>query len=380
MKVFVPREPSTSETRVALDPLAVARLVKLGLEVQCEAGLGDRCGFTADDFKEAGATETEFRLAALGEADLVLRIHRPPDDEIPAMKKGAVHLSFLDPFNEGELLGQLAAAGLTAVSLEMIPRTTLAQKMDALSSQASLAGYAAVLRAGDRLGTILPMMMTPAGTLSPARVFVIGVGVAGLQAIATAKRLGARVEAFDTRPDVADQIRSLGAKPVEVDLGETSQTGQGYATKLTDEQLELQRKAMARVCAHSDIVITTAKLFGRPAPLIVTEEILGSMKRGSIVVDLAADTGGNVAGSVPGEETLTPNGVLIIGASGLEGTVAKHASQMFGANLANWIEHFWDPETKQLKLDFDDEILAGCVLTHDGAIVHPQFKPATPTD
>jgi NAD(P) transhydrogenase subunit alpha len=257
----------------------------------------------------------------------------------------------------------------------MIPRTTLAQKMDALSSQASLAGYAAVIQAAARLNMALPMMMTPAGTLLPARVFVIGAGVAGLQAIATAKRLGARVEAFDTRPVVEEQVKSLGAKFVKIDLGTTGQSAGGYAQALTPEQIAKQQAGMARVCAQSDVVITTAKVFGRKAPRLLTADMLAGMKAGSVVLDLAVESGGNVEGSRPGEEVVTPNGVVVLGPVCIESTVAHHATQVLAANFAAWITHFWDEKQKVLRLDPGDEILKGCLITHGGAVVHPQFIP-----
>ena len=283
-------------------------------------------------------------------------------------------ISLLDPFNKGELLSECAKAGIDAISLELIPRTTLAQKMDVLSSQANLAGYASVVLASQLLGKIVPMMMTPAGTISPARVFVIGVGVAGLQAIATAKRLGARVEAFDTRAVAEEQVKSLGAKFVKIDLGETGQTEGGYAKALTPEQIELQQAGMAKVCAQSDVVITTAKLMGRPAPRIVTAEMLAGMRAGAVVVDLAAETGGNVEGTVRGEVITTDGGVKVVGTSCLEGMVARDASEMFAANLFALVEHFYDAELSTLALDREDEILEGCLVVHQGAIVHEQFK------
>ena len=219
----------------------------------------------------------------------------------------------------------------------------------------------------------LPMMMTPAGTIMPSRVFVIGAGVAGLQAIATAKRLGARVDAFYTRPVVEEQVRSLGAKFVNIDLGETGQTAGGYAKALTPEQVEKQQAGMAKIIAQSDIVITTAKLFGRPAPKLVTEAMLAGMKSGSVVVDLAVEGGGNVVGSKSGEDVMTDNGVTIIGHPCLEGTVATHSTQVLAANYAAWITHFWDDEKKEFNADLTDEIMSGCLITHDGAIVHHQF-------
>jgi len=245
--------------------------------------------------------------------------------------------------------------------------------MDALSSQANLAGYVMVLLAAEKLDRILPMMMTPAGTLSPARVFVIGAGVAGLQAIATAKRLGARVEAFDTRPVVAEQVQSLGAKFVEIDLGETGQTKDGYARELTPEQLEMQREGMKAVIGQSDIVITTAQVFGRPAPRIVTGDMVAAMKPGSVVVDMAVDSGGNVEGSSP-DEIVDVDGVSIIGVSNLPAKVATDASQMYSSNLFNLVTEYWDEESKTLNLDPEDDIIAGCLITHDGEVVNETIK------
>jgi NAD(P) transhydrogenase subunit alpha len=253
--------------------------------------------------------------------------------------------------------------------MEMIPRITRAQKMDVLSSQANLAGYVAVIIAAERIAKIFPMMMTPAGTISPARVFVVGVGVAGLQAIATAKRLGARVEAFDTRPVVEEQVKSLGARFVKIDLGETGQTKDGYAKVLTEEQLQKQREGMAKVCAASDVVITTAQLFGRKAPLIITDEMVAGMARGSVLVDLAVESGGNIAGSQPDEE-VDVNGVRIIGLANLPGKVAVNASQMFSSNMHALVDEFWDAEQKRFVLDVEDEIIQGCVITHKGEVVN----------
>ncbi|MCY3639704.1 MAG: NAD(P) transhydrogenase subunit alpha, partial [Gammaproteobacteria bacterium] len=281
--------------------------------------------------------------------------------------------SFLDPFNERALIENLAAQGITAISMEMIPRTTTAQKLDALSSQASLAGYVTVILAATHSRKIFPMMMTPAGTIAPSRVFVIGAGVAGLQAIATAKRLGARVEAFDTRPVVAEQVRSLGAKFVEIDLGEIGQTEQGYAKELTPEQLDRQREGQKKIIAQSDVVITTAQVFGRPAPRIVTADMVAGMAPGSVVVDMAAESGGNVEGSVPGE-VVDAGGVKIVGLGNLPSDVCRHASDMYAANLVNLLDEFWDAENATLNLDRDNEIAAGCVITQGGGIVNPTIK------
>ncbi len=355
-----------------MTPDSARRLVALGVQVILESGLGLQSGHDDAAYEEAGARIGA--VDAIQDADVVARVQKPDEDAISNLPKGCLHLSFLDPFNESDLIEKMGQAGVNAVSLEMIPRTTLAQKMDVLSSQANLAGYQAVVLAAERFNRILPMMMTPAGTISPAKFFIIGVGVAGLQAIATAKRLGARVEAFDTRPVVEEQVKSLGAKFVKVDLGETGQTDQGYAKELTPEQMEKQREAMALACARADVVITTAKLFGRPAPRIVTKEILDQMSSGSIVVDLAAETGGNVEGVIIDEETITENGVRIVGHACLEGMVSRHASQMFAANVTAFLEHFWNEEEKSFNMDLEDEIMKGSLITHEGVVVHERFK------
>lgn len=373
MICYVPAEKMPEEPRAALIPATAQALVKLGLTVQVQPGLGSASHYADADYVAAGATLQPDHSAGLATADLIFRVAKPSPEDVDRLKRGALHLSFLDPFNEPALLAAFAAAGTSAVSLEMIPRTTLAQKMDALSSQASLAGYAAVMQAAARLKLALPMMMTPAGTILPSRVFVIGAGVAGLQAIATAKRLGARVEAFDTRPVVEEQVKSLGAKFVKIDLGQTGQTAGGYAQALTPEQIAKQQAGMAKICAQSDLVITTAKVFGRKAPRLLTQAMLDGMKSGSVVVDLAVESGGNVEGSRPGEDVVTPNGVLILGNPNLEGTVAHHATQVLAANFAAWLTHFWDEKKQTLRFDRDDEIMKGCLLTHDGAVVHPQF-------
>ncbi|MGH8017544.1 MAG: NAD(P) transhydrogenase subunit alpha [Opitutaceae bacterium] len=374
MVCLVLKERRRGDPRAALSPAAAAKLVALGLSLTFESGLGGGSAYPDSEYTAAGAKPAADRAAALAAADLHLRVNKPAPEEVARMKRGSVLLAMLDPFNDRELVAALANAGVNAVSLEMIPRTTLAQKMDVLSSQASLAGYAAVIAAAGTLKAVLPMMMTPAGTINPARVFVIGVGVAGLQAIATAKRLGARVEAFDTRPVVEEQVKSLGAKFIKIDLGETGQTEQGYAKELTPEQLAKQREGMAKVCAYSDIVITTARLFGRKAPQLVTEDMVTRMKPGSVIVDLAAEGGGNVAGTRAGETIETANKVTIIGDACLEGRVAMHATQVYASNLASFVEHFWDPEAKALRIDPADELMKGCLLTYDGAIVHEMFK------
>jgi NAD(P) transhydrogenase subunit alpha len=369
MNIAVPRDAFPGETRVALIPEHVVKLVKAGARVSVESGLGQTLRIVDEQYADAGADVVADRNILIQEADMILRIRKPLAEEVDRMKADCIYISLLDPFNERDLIDMFMSKNISAISMEMIPRITRAQKMDVLSSQANLAGYVSVVLAAERLDKILPMMMTPAGTISPARVFIIGVGVAGLQAIATAKRLGARVEAFDTRPVVEEQVKSLGARFVKIDLGETGQTKDGYAKALTEEQLQMQREGMAKVCAASDVVITTAQLFGRKAPRIVTEEMVRGMQKGSVIVDLAVEGGGNVAGSQIDQE-IDSDGVRIIGLGNLPGKVAIHASQMFSSNLYNLVEEFWDIEKKRFDLNFEDEIIQGCVITHQGKIVN----------
>lgn len=364
-KISFLKESPATENRAPLVPEIAKRFCALDCEVHVETAIGEKCFFADQEYRNAGAQIQTERKYLLSEGDIVVRLNKPEAQEIKFLKKGAIHISYLDPFNEWALIQALATQGVTSVSMEMIPRTALAQKMDALSSQASLAGYVAVIMAADRLLQILPMMMTPAGTLSPSRVFVIGAGVAGLQAIATAKRLGARVEAFDTRSVVKEQVESLGAKFIRIDIGETGQTKDGYAHALTEGQLEKQREGMKKVCASADIVITTAQVFGKKAPVIVTREMVMAMRPGSVIVDLAAGSGGNVEGTKVNEDVIL-NGVTIIGLSNFPGRVARHASQMYAANIYNFVSHFWDKGKKAFNLRLDDEILKGCVLTHGG--------------
>jgi NAD(P) transhydrogenase subunit alpha len=375
MKIFVPRESESSETRIPLVPDSAQKLVGLGAPVEIESDLGADLGYPDEAYEKAGAAVSKDRQGAMSAADIVIRLRKPPLEDVSLLKKGAIHISYLDPFRERDLVGRIAEQGISAICIELVPRTTLAQKMDALSSQASLGGYVAVILAADRLKSIFPMMMTPAGTIVPARVFVIGAGVAGLQAIATAKRLGARVEAYDTRPVVEEQVKSLGAKFVKIDVGETGQTKDGYAKQLTEEQLQMQRDAMAKFCAAADVVITTAQVFGRPAPRILSAEMVAGMKPGSVVVDMAAETGGNVEGSKVDEEVVV-NGIRILGFGNLPGRVPVAASQVYSNNVCNLLEHFWDKESESLKLDMEDEIMQGCLLTHEGQILNENVKGA----
>lgn len=371
MKIVCPKE--NEESRVALIPATVKKFVDLGASVIVESGVGESAYYSDEDYQKEGAQLLSNREDLLSQGDLVLRLRKPSPEDISVLKKGALHVSYLDPFNEKELVQKLASQSVSAFSMEMIPRSTRAQKMDALSSQASLAGYVAVMIAAEKLDKVLPMMMTPAGTITPSRVFVIGAGVAGLQAIATAKRLGARVEAFDTRPVVEEQVQSLGAKFVKIDLGDTGQTKDGYAKELTPEQITKQREGMKKHCSQADVVITTAQLFGRKAPVIVTKDMVEAMSPGSVLVDLAAESGGNVEGSVAGEE-VNINGVRILGFKNLPGRVSVHASQMYSSNLFNFVSEFWDKEKKEFVLNREDEIIKAALITHGGEVVNETIK------
>ncbi len=376
MKIGVPKEPRADEPRAPIVPDDVKKLVALGATVTVETGVGEGIHIDDEAYTAAGAAVEESRAAIFAGSDVVLALNPPPPDDVERLAEGQIFISHLDPFFNQELIERLAERKVTALCMELVPRTTLAQKMDSLSSQASLAGYAAVLLAADRGSKGFPMMMTPAGTLKPSRVFIVGAGVAGLQAIATAKRLGARVDAFDTRPVVEEQVASLGAKFVKIDIGETGQTEGGYAKQLTSEQLEMQRRGMIKVCAQSDVVITTAKVFGRKAPQIIDEEMVAGMKPGSVIVDMAASAqGGNVAGSKLGEEVVV-DGVLIIGDDSLSRRVAAGASQMYSSNLTNLLSHFWNEETGAIELDRSDEIVAGTMVTHEGNITSEMLVSA----
>ena len=372
MQIFFPKE-ETNEIRATILPEVAKKFIDLGIEVSVETGLGDKVFVSDDLYAQAGAKICNDINEALSGADIVCKINKPSSNQVALLKKNAIFVSFLDPFNEEELVSELASANVSSISMELVPRITRAQKMDALSSQANLAGYAAVIEASRTLSKSFPMMMTAAGTISPARVFVVGVGVAGLQAIATAKRLGARVEAFDTRPVVEEQVKSLGAKFVKIDIGDTEETDQGYAKELTPDQIRMQQDGMKKICSLSDVIITTAQVFGRPAPRIITQDMVNAMQPGSVIVDMAVATGGNVEGS-KNDEYVFDNGVTIIGMSNLPGEVARDASQVFGNNIFNMIEEFWDAENKSLNFDLKDEILKGCVITHQGKVVNEAIK------
>ena len=376
MKIVVPRERDQGERRVALIPGHVERLVQKGIEVTVEASAGSGAGCPDEAYRSAGAGVSSRREEMLAAAELVVGVRCLPAADVVRLPEGCLSISFLDPLpffrvdrTPEKSRNQRRQHGADS-------RSTRAQKMDALSSQASLAGYVAVILAAGSLDKIFPMMTTPAGTIFPARVFVLGAGVAGLQAIATAKRLGARVEAYDTRPVVEEQVKSLGARFVKIDLGSTGETRQGYAQALSREQLGLQQEALAAVCAQSDVVITTAQVFGRQAPRLITAQTLSRMRPGSVVVDLAVERGGNVEGSEV-DRVVETGGVRIIGLANLPGRVAAHASQVYSSNVFHLIEECLRQGEPGPSLDPDHEVLGACLVTHRGRIVYEGINPST---
>ena len=362
MIVAVPRE-SSNESRVALVPETVARLVKSGTNVIVAHDAGKRAAFLDDAYVAAGATIANDLPALLSNADVVVKVGRPSDDEVAAMKRDAVLIAFLNPLGDPAYAPALAARGITAMSMDAIPRITRAQAMDALSSQSNIAGYKAVLLAAGALPKFFPMLTTAAGTVPPAKALILGAGVAGLQAIATARRLGAVVTAYDTRAVVKEQVQSLGATFLEFDLGVDAQDAGGYAKELTPEQLDRQRQYMVDAIGASDVVITTALVPGKRAPVLITEDAVRAMRPGSVIVDLAAEAGGNCALTKPGEVFLTDGGVTIIGTLNLPGTMPYHASQLYSRNVFTLLQLIISKE-QQLKLDFNDEIIKGATIAH----------------
>jgi proton-translocating NAD(P)+ transhydrogenase subunit alpha len=373
MRIAVPREKQPGEARVALVPESVKKLVAAGVEVGLESGAGIRAGFPDADYQTAGASLMG-RADLLPEADILACVNRPEPDDFARLKPGAVVIGFLKPLDEPAALEPIVARKLTAFAVELVPRTTRAQSMDALSSMATVAGYKAVLIAAARLPRMFPMLMTAAGTVPPAKVLVLGAGVAGLQAIATARRLGAVVEAYDVRAAAGQDVKSLGAKFLEVDLGgiETQDAG-GYAKELSPEALQRGRDMVAKRAAVSDVVITTAQVPGRKAPLMLTEDAVNSMRPGAVIVDLAASTGGNVAFTRPGED-VERNGVTILGPLNLPASVPGHASQLYSRNLTSFMALINDKGN--LKIDMNDDILKGACVAYQGGSVHPKVAAA----
>ena len=366
-EVLEQRHHAHVERRCAVSSQTIAKLVKKGIEVYIEKGAGLLSHYKDEDFAKAGANIVADITEIAKQVDILACVNTPRESIVEKLSAGTLVIGHLDPFFNEALVTKLANANLTALSVEMIPRTSRAQKMDALSSQASLAGYAMVMKAANTLPSILPMMMTPSGTIKPAKVFIIGAGVAGLQAIATAKRLGANVLAYDTRPVVAEQVESLGGKFLNIDIGKTGQTKDGYAKELSDEQKALLAQAQKEAIASSDIVITTAQLFGRKPPVLISKETLASMKPGSVVVDMAAVSGGNVEGSKPGE-TVVLNNVTIIGDGFWSEGVPRAATDMYANNIYNLLDEFVKNEPIEFELTFEDDILDAAVITHGGLI------------
>lgn len=372
MKVAILRDTTPGETRVAMVPAVLGDLRKAGFEVAVQSGAGTSAGFPDQAFRDAGATVLEEAHAVLDGADALLRVTPPPADPPPGgLPDGLVVIGFLAPLDHPERVAELAAAGITALSMEMVPRTTRAQRMDALSSQASVAGYRAVLLGANHLGRFLPMLTTAAGTLPPARVLVLGAGVAGLQAIATARRLGAVVEAFDVRPAVKEQVQSLGARFLEPAEAVAAEGTGGYASALSQDQQARVEALMASAVPENDLVITTAQIPGRPAPRLVETSMVEAMRPGSVLVDLAAASGGNCA-LTRADEVVRHHGVTILGPTNLAASLPVHASQMYARNVASLLLHM--VKDGALVVDLDDDIVAGSCLTHGGQVVHPALR------
>ncbi|MGX7744060.1 Re/Si-specific NAD(P)(+) transhydrogenase subunit alpha [Rhodopseudomonas parapalustris] len=372
MKIAVAKEQDPAEPRVAATPDTVKKLKALGAEVAVEPGAGLKSGLPDSDFTAAGATVS---ADALKDADVVFKVKRPEASELASYKRGALVLAIMDPYGNDAALKSMADAGIAAFAMELMPRITRAQVMDVLSSQANLAGYRAVIDGAETFGRVFPMMMTAAGTVPAAKVFIMGVGVAGLQAIATARRLGAIVTATDVRPATKEQVESLGAKflAVEDDEFKNAQTAGGYAKEMSKEYQAKQAALTAEHIKKQDIVITTALIPGRPAPRLVTAEMVKSMKPGSVLVDLAVERGGNVEGAQPGQ-VVEIDGVKIVGYTNVAGRVAASASALYARNLLSFFETMVNKE-KALAVNWDDELVKATALTRDGAVVHPNFQP-----
>ena len=375
MKIAIPAETDPGEPRVAATPETIKKFVSFGAEVAVEPGAGLKSGIPDAEFAAAGASVA---AGAANGADVVLKVRRPTASELSSYKKGAIVAAIMDPYGNDAALKQMADAGVAAFAMELMPRITRAQSMDVLSSQANLAGYRAVIDASAEYGRALPMMMTAAGTVPAAKIFVMGVGVAGLQAIATARRLGGVVTATDVRPAVKEQVQSLGAKFVAVEDEEFKQaeTAGGYAKEMSKDYQAKQAALVAEHIKKQDIVITTALIPGRPAPKLVSAEMVASMRPGSVLVDLAVERGGNVEGVKAGEVVVI-NGVKIVGHANVPGRLAASASALYAKNLLTFLETMIDKKEKKLAVNWDDEIIKGTALTRDGAVIHPNFKPKT---
>jgi len=371
--LFVPRETSSDETRVAAVPETVKKLTAAGFQMMVESGAGQGCHLTDEEYRTAGAEITD-AAAGYAKADVVLKLHPPTLEEADRLREGTILVSLLFPYNQAELLDRLCRRKITAFAMDQIPRITRAQSMDALSSQANIAGYKAVLLAADTLGKLFPLLMTAAGTIPPARVVILGAGVAGLQAIATAKRLGAVVEVSDIRPAVKEQVLSLGAKFIEVETTEEMETAGGYAKEVSEEFLKKQRAVVDQHMKNADVVIGTAQVPGRPAPKLISAAVVEAMREGSVIVDLAAENGGNCELCVPGE-TVQKHGVTIIGTRNVAALIPLHSSEVYSRNLLAVMKNISNKEGA-ITLDLEDEINAGSIVTHAGEIRKPEIAQA----
>ena len=378
MRIAVPAETDGSEPRVAATPETVRKFIGHGATIAVESDAGLASGVTDGDYAAAGAEIALSREAALKDADLILCVRRPAASDLQGAKPGAALLCIADPYGQSDALGELAATGVSAFAMEFMPRITRAQSMDVLSSQANLAGYRAVVDGAAEYGRALPMMMTAAGTVPAARIFIMGVGVAGLQAIATARRMGAIVTATDVRPATKEQVESLGAKflAVEDDEFKQAQTAGGYAKEMSPEYQAKQAELTASHIAKQDMVITTALIPGRPAPRLITADMVASMRPGSVIIDLAVERGGNCEGAQPGGVVVTANGVKIVGYLNMAGRLAATASSLYAKNLLAFAEIMIDRETKALAIPWDDELVRATALTRDGVVTHPNFIKA----
>lgn len=383
MRIAVPKETVSGETRVAAVPETIKKLASSGNEVVVQAGAGVAAGFPDSEFTDAGATIAPDFAATVSGADAVVKVQKPSSEELAQLPEGSILIGYLDPLTDTETAAALAAKKISAFAMESIPRTTRGQAMDSLSSQATVSGYKAVLIAAEESPKFFPMLTTAAGTVRPAKVFVIGAGVAGLQAIATAKRLGAIVHGFDVRPAVKEQVESLGAKFVEIDLGtDDAETAGGYAKELTDEQKAKQTELMSQTVIESDIVITTAAIPGRQAPQLIPASVVDQMQPSAVIVDLAAETGGNCELTEAGT-TVNRGGVKVIGPANLPATMPLHASQLYAKNVSNLLELMIGEEGAK-SVDFADEVLDGAALTHDGVLKKDtsdnSFAPPAPVE
>jgi NAD(P) transhydrogenase subunit alpha len=377
MRIAVLTETQGGETRVAATPETVKKFIGLGASVTVEKGAGLTSGVSDADYEAAGATVAKNAKDALKDADIVLKVRRPAEAELKNVKAGAMVIATMDPYGAEDALAAMAKAGVCAFAMEFMPRITRAQVMDVLSSQANLAGYRAVIEGAAEYGRALPMMMTAAGTVPAAKIFIMGVGVAGLQAIATARRMGAVVTATDVRPATKEQVESLGAKflAVEDDEFKQAQTAGGYAKEMSKEYQAKQAELTASHIAKQDIVITTALIPGRPAPKLISKAMVESMRAGSVIVDLAVERGGNCELARPGEVVTTANGVKIVGHLNIPGRLAATASSLYAKNLFAFVETMIDKKEKALAVNWEDELVKATLLTRDGAVVHPNFQP-----